>query len=124
VPVIDTQGASAWRATSSPDPDVHDLGSGLYGVSCLTGSPCVAAGAVSPTPPGQTTAGTEGIPAHPLLEQLTSAGWRILPQPSGNPPNSGLASVSCAATTCVAVGVSGNAVDYDKPLYALITQST
>ncbi len=83
--------SAGWRIQSAPNPPNQKLG-GLYGVSCVSASACVAV--------GESDLGV-------LVEQWDGQQWQV--QETPNPPDlSGLSGVSCvSASDCVAVGGIG-----------------
>jgi hypothetical protein len=89
------EAASTWTATASPDPGSSNV---LYGVSCVISLPmCMAVGYSSDGPNSQT-----------LVEQWNGSTWSVLSSSNPTTQNS-LFGVSCAnATSCMAVGESGN----------------
>jgi hypothetical protein len=90
---------TTWRIQPAPSPNAGNIQ--VTGVSCATGSACMAVGTSVPSVsnPG---------PDSPFAEQWTAAGgWSILSTPTVAEQNTELAGVSCsAATACVAVGSS------------------
>jgi len=88
-----------WSIQHTPNPPTSGSNILLQGVSCTSASACTAVGGSSTMTPGAT-----------LAERWNGTTWSI--QPTPNPTGaqgSGLGGVSCAsATTCTAVGGSGN----------------
>ncbi len=84
----------SWSLATAPSPStVED--SGLYGVSCVSGSFCVAVGYNEPTSFAQT-----------LIEQWNGTTWSIVTSPnSSTTEDNVLEGVSCVSVSfCVAVG--------------------
>ena len=95
--LVDHWDGRRWSMVPSPTPRPNH-GSALLGVSCTTGTACVAVGYTD---------------AVPLVEQWNGRTWSVVP--SAHPPRrqagSVLASVKCTSNTnCVAVGHSGGLI--------------
>ena len=86
-----------WTMVPSPNvPPAADPGNNLLGVSCTTGSACVAVGSFGGTAGG------------PLIERWDGAHWSIMPGAAGGGIGDALRSVKCTSnTSCVAVGYTG-----------------
>ena len=86
--LVEKWNGTSWSLQSSPDPDTSN--SGLLGVSCVSGSDCMAVGYV--------TSGT-------LAEGWNGSSWTVESTPGPSPAD--LYGVSCrSADACTAVGFS------------------
>jgi hypothetical protein len=106
-PVVGTLADGTWSVASSPNPLPADTASGLYGVSCPTAATCVAVGALGKSFNPNAPDGAFGEPIGSLIETGPGATMRAEGQPAGLPAHSGLHAVSCVASSCVAVGQTG-----------------
>jgi hypothetical protein len=82
-----------WSMVPSPNvPPVANPGNGLLGISCTTGSACIAVG-------------TTGTAAGALAEQWDGSRWNVMPTAAGSRPGDVLRAVKCTSNTnCFAVG--------------------
>ncbi|MFZ0667986.1 MAG: hypothetical protein WAM97_19730 [Acidimicrobiales bacterium] len=88
--IADIWNGSSWNST--PPPAVNGSG-GLYDVTCLTNTDCIAVGG------GEIASDTDGF-----AEQWNGRSWTVMQSPPGS---GALESVSCtSATACIAVGVT------------------
>ena len=85
-----------WVLVPSPNvTPVANPGNDLLGISCTTGSACVAVGAT-------------GTAAGALAERRTGRGWQVMPTAAGSRRGDVLRSVKCTSNTnCFAVGYTG-----------------
>jgi hypothetical protein len=67
----------------------------------------VAVGDLATQFDSDTPNGAFGLPLGPLIETSTGGQWEVNADPPGVPAASGLHDVSCAGSTCVAVGQTG-----------------
>ncbi|HUB71197.1 MAG TPA: hypothetical protein VL984_12295 [Acidimicrobiales bacterium] len=111
-PTILTTRAGQWAAVSGLPPDPAGKSAGLWGLWCKAAR-CVGVGAlssVSDAAVNNTDAGAIVDPQGALIEQGASGHWSPATLPSGLPADSGLEDVTCTAQSCVAVGMTGQAV--------------
>ncbi len=89
---------SNWRVEATPNP-AGDTGAGLAGVSCTSVASCTAVGDYDDSGGGSQV----------LAERWNGQSWSIQPTPDpATASHAGLASVSCTAVNCIAVGTSGS----------------
>jgi hypothetical protein len=89
---------TSWTIVSSPSPNgTVDNGDMLAGVSCLSGTDCVAVG----------TQGDSRVGAAPLIESWNGTAWSVQKLPGFTPVFETLGGVSCvSATDCTGVGTA------------------
>jgi hypothetical protein len=96
-PLVESWNGESWTLVTVPTPSGAKL-MGLYGVSCVSSTACMAV--------GSWTANAEGLEDKPLVESWNGSAWTLktATEPSGA-LHSGLAGVSCSSSTaCMAVG--------------------
>jgi PASTA domain len=93
--LIEQWNGSSW--TIQPNPDAHEAGVFLNGVSCSSSSACIAVGSI------------DGYTPLPMALRWDGTSWTTMTVPAPAGLQSYLESVSCtSATTCIAVGGGGN----------------
>ncbi len=94
-----------WTIDSSPSPG---YGNFLQGVSCTAFTSCVAVGYVQ---------NASGIGSS-LTESWNGSSWSVVASPDAGTLQNALTGVSCsAATSCIAVGTSGDVGGPSRPLF-------
>jgi hypothetical protein len=105
--LIESWDGAKWSVVTSPDKGRAALDNNLAGVSCASTRSCVAVGNAGSSPVGG---------GNTLVEPWDGAAWSVVPSPDLGQTASGLAGVSCLATTCVAVGAYEGADQVYKAL--------
>jgi hypothetical protein len=91
---------SNWTRQTVPKPAQSTGGPGLYGVSCVSSTDCVAVGFYQPS-----TAGSGE--SRPVVEMWNGSVWKVqaTPEPGGSDGQGAFSGVSCVtADSCEAVG--------------------
>jgi hypothetical protein len=108
--LIERWDGSRWSILKSPAPSAH-MNADLYGISCTTASDCTAVGSSARTSRQPTT--TLSL-TRTLVEHWNGSAWSIVKSPNLPVPSNQLAGVACTgASSCFAVGASGNSFGLD-----------
>ena len=109
VPLAEFWNGTAWSITSNAVLPTGATAATLAGVSCVSGSWCMAAGSQ-----------TVGANTLPLTEMWNGTAWKVLASPNPAPGTSGIFNgVSCAGSSyCVAVGDFRDVGAHDRNLVA------
>lgn len=108
-PVLLTGRATDFSSHSLPSPVSDEGATGLWGVSCASSSGCTAVGAMAQANIDDVYDGALPDPQGILIEHQSDGTWAAQAAPPGLPAQSGLHGVACVATSCVAVGMTGQA---------------
>ncbi len=97
-PLVEHWGGTGWSIMTTPKVS-GTVDDGFRGVSCATGTQCVAV--------GELVRSVDGTVAT-LVESWNGTAWAIATSPNPDPKDSDLLGVACSSTTlCFAVGVTG-----------------
>ncbi len=103
--LIESWNGTSWSIIPSPDNGTYDQG--LRGVSCVSGSSCMAVGLYNTSPEVTQT----------LIESWDGTSWSIVPSPDNGRYSNLLSGVSCQPTNqCVAVGYSDTSLNEGQTL--------